>query len=209
MAWSEAKWIVDTTFKEQYPRMYHITDTDNNLSKLVLIDSKTIVVKVSKVKFTEKVELTIRDNNYYKLQQVTQNVNKDTGECIFSNLSLPNMQKVFVTVKLLNTLNNYSVPPETSLFVFPGKTVQKRILFVDNKTGNELNLNFSYFCQNNSFSKNQSSTDTVCFLNNMYLNIFIKGYPPIFVSAENCNSVINGAQLKIRLSKTGYTVGRN
>lgn len=209
MAWSEAKWIVDTTFKEQYPRMYHITDTDSNLSKLVLVDNKTIVVKVSKVKFTEKVELTIRDNNYYKLQQVTQNVNKDTGECIFSNLSLPNMQKVFVTVKLLNTLNNYSVPPETSLFVFPGKTVQKRILFVDNKTGNELNLNFSYFCQNNSFSKNQSSTDTVCFLNNMYLNIFIKGYPPIFVSAENCNSVINGAQLKIRLSKTGYTVGRN
>lgn len=209
MAWSEAKWIVDTTFKKQYPRMYHATDTDKNISKLILIDNKTILVKVPKVKFTEKVELTIRDINYYKIQTAVQNVNKDTGECTFTDLPLPNMQVVFITVKLLNTLNNYSVPPETSLFVSPGKTVQKRILFVDNKTGNELNLNFSYFCQNNSFSKNQSSTDTVCFLNNMYLNIFIKGYPPIFVSAENCNSVINGAQLKIRLSKTGYTVGRN
>lgn len=209
MAWSEAKWIVDTIFKEQYPRMYHITDTDDSLSKLVLVDNKTIVVKVSKVKFTEKVELTIRDNNYYKLQQVTQNINKDTGECVFSNLSLPNMQKVFVTVKLLNTLNNYSVPPETSLFVPTGKTAQKRILFVDSKTGNELKFNFSYYCQNNSFSKNQSSTDTVCFWENMSLNIFVKWYPPIFVSAENCNSVINGAQLKIRLSKTGYTVEGN
>lgn len=209
MAWSEAKWIVDTTFKKQYPRMYHATDTDKGISKLVLIDNKTILVKVPKIKFTEKVELTIRDSNYYKIQTAVQSVNKDTGECVFSNLSLPNMQKVFVTVKLLNTLNNYSVPPETSLFVPTGKTAQKRILFVDSKTGNELKFIFSYYCQNNSFSKNQSSTDTVCFWENMGLNIFVKWYPPIFVSAENCNSVINGAQLKIRLSKTGYTVEGN
>lgn len=209
MAWSEAKWIVDTTFKKQYPRMYHATDTDKGISKLVLIDNKTILVKVPKIKFTEKVELTIRDSNYYKIQTAVQSVNKDTGECVFSNLSLPNMQKVFVTVKLLNSMNNYPVVPEIPLFVFQAKTTQKKILFVDSKTGNTLKNDFTYFCQNGSFSKNQSYDDTVCFTANMPLKIFIKGYAPIFITGENCKAAADGQQLKIKLSKTGYLVDRS